>query len=367
MIKACIFDMDGTLANTIDTLAYFSNLALSTYNLPSIETEKYKYFVGNGYLKQIENMFNELGIDDKELYDKVAKTYDEIYNKDYMYRTVPYDGIIDMLNALKAEGYKIGIASNKPHHILLNVVGQLFPGIQFDGVMGGNAGYALKPAPDMIDKLLSDFGVTPEECAYFGDTKTDMLTGRGANLNTVGVLWGFRKIDELTENGAQYIISHPSEILPLIKEMNVESFSLDHTKVKAPFVRKCTSLTGKNGDVVTKFDIRFTQPNVSEMESDGIHTLEHLLATYLRDYTDDIIDLSPMGCRTGFYMTVWGTPEVNFVIDILHKALKRVLDTTEIPAQNEIQCGNYKLHSLEKAKTYATDVLKSGFSDKFYR
>ena len=148
--------------------------------------------------------------------------------------------------------------------------------------------------------------------------------------------------------------------------MKVESFELYHTKVKAPFVSKCCVQTGKNGDKVTKFDIRFTQPNVSEMESDGIHTLEHLMAVYMRDYSDDIIDLSPMGCRTGFYMTVWGEPEVCDIIDMLNKTLSRVLTTTEIPAQNPVQCGNYKLHSLEKAVSYADAALKAGFSDKIY-
>jgi len=148
--------------------------------------------------------------------------------------------------------------------------------------------------------------------------------------------------------------------------MKVESFELDHTKVKAPFVRKCSVLKGKNGDVVTKFDLRFCQPNVTELESDGIHTMEHLLAVYLRDYTDDIIDLSPMGCRTGFYMTIWGEHEVTEIIEILNKALERVVTTTEIPAKNPVQCGNYKLHSLEKAVGYASEALEKGFSDKIF-
>lgn len=148
--------------------------------------------------------------------------------------------------------------------------------------------------------------------------------------------------------------------------MKVESFELDHTKVKAPFVRKCCVLKGKNGDVVTKFDLRFTQPNVSEMESDGIHTLEHLLAVYMRDYTNDIIDLSPMGCRTGFYMTVWGEPEVQSIIDMLNGSLEKVLATKEIPAQNPVQCGNYRLHSLEKAISYAKSALDAGFSDEIF-
>lgn len=147
--------------------------------------------------------------------------------------------------------------------------------------------------------------------------------------------------------------------------MKVESFSLDHTKVKAPFVRKCSTYTGKNGDMVTKYDIRFTQPNKEELLSEGIHTLEHLIATHIRDYMDGIIDLSPMGCRTGFYMTVWGDEPVSKVIEAVNKSLNDVINAEEIPAMNEVQCGNYKLHSLELAKKYAKKVLNEGLSDKF--
>ncbi len=149
--------------------------------------------------------------------------------------------------------------------------------------------------------------------------------------------------------------------------LKVESFELDHTKVKAPFVRRCSVYKGDKGDVVTKFDIRFTQPNVSEMQSDGIHTLEHLLATYLRgddeDFAARIIDISPMGCRTGFYMTIWGEWEPSFIAAKITSALKLVITAKEIPAENEIQCGNFRLHSLELAKRYASQVLDAGLTE----
>ena len=149
----------------------------------------------------------------------------------------------------------------------------------------------------------------------------------------------------------------------------VESFELDHTKVKAPFVRKCSVYQGEKGDVVTKYDIRFTQPNKAEMQSEGIHTLEHLLATYLRDadvdFASKIIDISPMGCRTGFYMTIWGEREPAFIAEKVSEALKLVITADSIPAENEIQCGNWRLHSLELAREYAKDVLEKGLSDKF--
>ena len=142
--------------------------------------------------------------------------------------------------------------------------------------------------------------------------------------------------------------------------MKVESFALDHTKVKAPFIRKCCVYKGQKGDVITKFDIRFMQPNKEEMQSDGIHTLEHLLATHMRDYMDGIIDLSPMGCRTGFYMTAWDEPTEKEVASCVLKSLEDVLKADSIPADNEVQCGNYKLHSLENAKKYAKKILDEG-------
>lgn len=150
----------------------------------------------------------------------------------------------------------------------------------------------------------------------------------------------------------------------------VESFDLDHTKVKAPYVRMCSVYNGKKGDMVTKYDVRFTQPNSAEMESTGIHTLEHLLATYLRegnkDFANAIIDVSPMGCRTGFYITLWNKWESSFVASEVTNALKKVLTSNIIPAENEIQCGNYRLHDLPLAKQYAKDVLNKGLNDKIF-
>lgn len=142
-------------------------------------------------------------------------------------------------------------------------------------------------------------------------------------------------------------------------ENTVESFELDHTKVVAPYIRKADLYEGKKGDKVSKFDLRFMQPNEEAMNMPGIHTLEHLLAVYLREEElgEDIIDLSPMGCRTGFYMTAWDDKSVEDIKTPLINSLKKVLTTTEIPAANEVQCGNYKEHSLEEAKEYAKKFI----------
>ncbi|MGL5616400.1 MAG: S-ribosylhomocysteine lyase [Sarcina sp.] len=141
----------------------------------------------------------------------------------------------------------------------------------------------------------------------------------------------------------------------------VESFELDHRLVKAPYVRKCCLLDGKVGDKVSKFDLRFLQPNVESFGTAALHGLEHLLATELRKFLDDVIDLSPMGCRTGFYLILWGDRNELEVKEGLEKALAIVLEAKEIPAANEIQCGNYRDLSLFGAKEYTNKVLKEGF------
>lgn len=146
----------------------------------------------------------------------------------------------------------------------------------------------------------------------------------------------------------------------------VESFELDHRKVKAPYIRKCCTLNGPQGDYVTKFDIRFLQPNKEAFGTAAMHGLEHLLAYELRKNLDGIIDFSPMGCRTGFYLIMWGEVEPQTVKDGLEKALKMVLEATEIPAATKVECGNYKDLSLFGAKEYAKEALEKGFSLNIY-
>ena len=147
----------------------------------------------------------------------------------------------------------------------------------------------------------------------------------------------------------------------------VDSFKLDHTKVRAPYIRKCCVLEGKKGDKVSKFDLRFLQPNVESFGTAAMHALEHLLATYLREVLDNIIDLSPMGCRTGFYLILWEDVESCVVKEGLEKALHMVLDSTEVPAATDVECGNYKDLSLFGAKEYAKNALNKGFSLNIYK
>lgn len=142
-----------------------------------------------------------------------------------------------------------------------------------------------------------------------------------------------------------------------MEKIIVESFTMDHTKVQAPFVRKCGVIETPKGDIITKFDLRFTQPNQESMPTGAIHAIEHLLAGFIREELSDIVDISPMGCRTGFYLIKVGTAEELEVARALVHALEKIMAADEIPAVNPVQCGNYRDMSLFGAKEYSRIVL----------
>ncbi|ULO06431.1 S-ribosylhomocysteine lyase [Paenibacillus sp. 19GGS1-52] len=147
----------------------------------------------------------------------------------------------------------------------------------------------------------------------------------------------------------------------------VESFQLDHTKVKAPYVRIAGTERNALGSTIQKYDLRLLQPNVDALPTAAVHTLEHLLATYLRDELTGIIDISPMGCRTGFYLIIWDEHDPADVAAALTKVLHKVLETEHVPAVSALECGNYKDHSLFSAQEYARIVLEAGISDDPFR
>ncbi|GLO65558.1 MULTISPECIES: S-ribosylhomocysteine lyase [Oceanobacillus] len=151
------------------------------------------------------------------------------------------------------------------------------------------------------------------------------------------------------------------------KKMNVESFNLDHTKVKAPYVRLVGVTEGANGDKVHKYDIRFKQPNKEHMEMPGLHSLEHLMAENIRNHSDAVLDIGPMGCQTGFYLSLLNHEDYEDVLAMIEKTLEDVLQATEVPACNEVQCGWAANHSLEGAQQIAKEMLneKTGWSEVF--
>ncbi len=147
----------------------------------------------------------------------------------------------------------------------------------------------------------------------------------------------------------------------------LDSFTVDHTRMKAPAVRVAKTMSTPSGDSITVFDLRFVKPNKDILTEKGIHTFEHLFAGFMRDHLNsekvEIIDISPMGCRTGFYMSLLGTPKAKRVVKSWKKSMEDVLNVakqSDIPELNVYQCGTYKMHSLKEAKEIATNVLNKG-------
>jgi S-ribosylhomocysteine lyase len=144
-----------------------------------------------------------------------------------------------------------------------------------------------------------------------------------------------------------------------MNRMNVESFNLDHRLVAAPYVRVADTKSLPGGAVITKFDVRFTQPNVAHLEMKAVHSLEHLFAEHSRNHSDKVIDFSPMGCQTGFYLMMEGAPDFDEVAALIEVTLNDILVADTVPAANEVQCGWGANHSLEAAQAAAADFLAS--------
>lgn len=217
MTKLCIFDMDGTLVNTIDTIAHFANRALKHFGLDEILVDDYKLLVGNGSDVLVHRMLEKLGVDG-DIHKDLHPYYVDIYDKDFMYLTAPYDGIIDMLKGLKEAGIKTAIISNKDDGTAKKVADELFEEGLVDLCLGARAGVALKPDPQGVFEIMDYFGVNAEECLYIGDTATDIQTAKNAGLYSIGVLWGFRDEKELRVAGADMIISDAMDIVKKASE-----------------------------------------------------------------------------------------------------------------------------------------------------
>ncbi|MBQ3054640.1 MAG: HAD family hydrolase [Oscillospiraceae bacterium] len=216
MYQACIFDLDGTLANTLPTLVHFVNRALSECGYSTLESDRIRMLVGSGADKLMRDSLtaSKGGYTEDEV-QTLRRAYDNGYDNAPMYLTEAYDGMCETLAKLKEHGLKLGVLSNKPHYLTAQVVQSLFPNT-FDVCYGQRAEVARKPAPDGALLIASEFGVSPKDCLYLGDTGVDMQTGHAAGMTTVGVLWGFRPKAELVDHKAEYLVSHPLEILSLL-------------------------------------------------------------------------------------------------------------------------------------------------------
>lgn len=217
MIRACIFDLDGTLANTLESMASVANELMKEFGLREMPVENFKYYCGEGADMLIRRCLKDAGDPKLAYYEKACRLYRQRFDEDPLYQVKIYEGIPEILTELKRRGAGLAVCSNKPHQAAVKVIQELF-GNTFDFVIGQSAAVRRKPAPDGPLKAAEFLGAKPEECLYIGDTGTDMETGNAAAMHTIGVLWGFRDQKELSENGAERLAEKPEEILEIYEE-----------------------------------------------------------------------------------------------------------------------------------------------------
>ena len=218
MKKAVIFDLDGTLTNTLKSLWKSTNMALATAGMPPHEIDSYKYFAGNGAKELIRKSLIADGDTELVHFDSVMEAYNRIFEEYCMYEVKPYDGIPELLKALKEKGLHLAVNSNKPQPRTVDVVEEIFGKDTFDLLVGQCEERRRKPAPDGVNYILEQLHLNKEDVLYIGDTCTDMQTGKSAGVFTVGALWGFRDRQELVENHADAIIEKPLELLQYIDQ-----------------------------------------------------------------------------------------------------------------------------------------------------
>ena len=218
MIKLCIFDLDGTLIDSLSTIAYFGNLALNEIGLAAIDTEEYKYFAGDGRAVLLHRMLKYHNADTPDVFEILCLAYDRGYENDPVGKTTVFDGMIDTLNELKSKNIYIAVCSNKPHNVAVEAVKSMFGDI-FNAIYGLMDGNSKKPSPDTALAIADDLGIKPDECLFIGDTNVDIYTAKNANMHSCGVLWGFRDFDELNSAGAEFIVNKPTDIIAIIKEV----------------------------------------------------------------------------------------------------------------------------------------------------
>lgn len=213
--EAVIFDLDGTLLDTIADLADSMNIVLERFGFPEHDIDAYKYFVGDGMEKLTERALPK-GHRNREMVLKGLKVLKEVYGERQTAKTMPYPGITELLDALRVKGLKTAVLSNKAQEFTQGIIQQLLGEWHFEEVVGARPGVPKKPDPTAAMEIANILNVNTSKILYLGDTNIDMKTANAAGMYAVGALWGFRTKEELIEGGAKEVVKHPMEILELL-------------------------------------------------------------------------------------------------------------------------------------------------------
>lgn len=214
-VKLAIFDLDGTLLDTIGDLAASCDVVMQMNGLPQHTTDEYRQMVGRGILRLVEAAIPEQ-MRSPEYVEKVRRDFVAYYLDHIDLHTHPYNGIPELINAMTERGVKIAVASNKFQAGTERLIRSFFPDVEFVAVLGQRVGVPLKPDPQIDLEIIEAAGVEPSETLHIGDSGVDMQTAHAAGVRAVGVTWGFRSREELAESGADVIVDHPEEILNLL-------------------------------------------------------------------------------------------------------------------------------------------------------
>ncbi len=214
--KAVIFDMDGTLLNTLDDLADAMNCTLEKRGLPTHPVEAFRFFVGNGAINIVYRTLPQEQRNNDVLVNDCVEAFLKEYRKNWHKKTRLYDGISELLDALTEREIPISIFTNKPQEFAERCVQAFLPKWHFEAVIGQIEGRPMKPEPIVPIKIAKQLNIPPEQFLYLGDSDADMQTAVNANMLPIGVLWGFRPEKELKEAGAVHLIRHPMDLLTLL-------------------------------------------------------------------------------------------------------------------------------------------------------
>jgi phosphoglycolate phosphatase len=214
-VQAVLFDLDGTLLDTLEDISNSANSALLRYGLPTHSVDAYRYFIGDGVTMLISRALSDENRD-SDIIAKCVKGFRQDYSRNWNVNTRPYEGVPELLDALEAKHIKMAVLSNKPDNFTRQCVSELLPNHNFEMILGQRDAIPIKPDPVGALQIADSLGITPSRFLYLGDSAIDMKTAVSAGMFPAGALWGFRPLEELQEHGAQAVIEHPMDLLGLL-------------------------------------------------------------------------------------------------------------------------------------------------------
>lgn len=212
-MKLAIFDLDGTLINSLADIAEATNFAMRELGFPEHPVNNFNYMVGDGVKRLIERALPD---DKQHLFNKALILYNGYYNENYTAKTYVYEGVTEALKQLKSMGMKLAVASNKTHQFTENIINHYFGSNLFNSVYGKSEERPVKPDPSIVNVIMKDMNIEPSDAVMIGDTSIDIKTGKNAGIKTIGCTWGFRTLEELTSAEADFIAYTPEDIINFI-------------------------------------------------------------------------------------------------------------------------------------------------------